>query len=120
MAGSAALAVLGATVGAVESSGATGSGTVTGVVAPCVGVMASSAYAGARVRISLQRHGETVTTETVHGRSRFRLVAPAGEYLLRSSAGVPPRPLTVVADATTRLDLVPTCKQAARGHARER
>jgi hypothetical protein len=106
-----ALAALGASLAAVESSG---SGTVTGMAAPCIGVITSSEYAAIPVRISLRQVGHTVSTETVHGRSRFRFVVPAGSYLLTSDAtheaGLPSQPITVKANETVRLDLIPHCK----------
>jgi len=109
--GAVALAALGASLAAVESSR---SGTVTGVAAPCVGATTEAKYAAIPVRISLRQGGDTVSTETVHGRARFRLVAQPGSYLLISDAmrgaRVLSQPVTVKANETVRLDLIPHCK----------
>lgn len=105
--GSVALCALAVSLVAVEGSR---DGTVTGVAAPCAGVVASSRYARIPVRISLQQGGRTVRAETVHGSSRFRLVAKAGTYLVTSDAMREAGPVTIRADETVRLDLVPNCK----------
>lgn len=97
-------------VSALTACGSSDEGTVTGVAAPCVGLASASEYAAIPVRISLQGDG-TLTTETVHGRSNFRLTAPSGNYLLSSDAiRGEAEPITLTANKTIRMDLIPTCK----------
>jgi hypothetical protein len=109
--GAVALAALGALLAAAEDSR---TGRVTGVAAPCVGVTTEAVYAATPVRISLLQGGHTVSTEIVHGRSRFRLLAPPGSYLLFSNAmqgaRLLPQPVTVKANESVRLALIPRCK----------
>lgn len=83
---------------------------VSGEAAPCLGVATPSAYAATAVTVTLSKGAQVVASEVVHGRSPYRLTAPAGRYLLSANRSYPSVPVILLPGRVSHVALIPSCK----------
>lgn len=107
-----ALCLLGLLLSQCAQKSPPADGTITGVAAPCVGVMITPTGGnGLSVTVYLTQGGRAVSHQTVRGTHTYRFVVPAGHYVVATHEGGGSRPVlvTVRSGQITHADIPSYC-----------